>query len=70
MSRKSNKMQIRVHPNRTDQVLHVSTTGHFGKLRLTINPIRETGVPLSPSTDIKAYWVDVLVRAQAAVQSM
>lgn len=70
MARRSNELSIRVHPNRTDEHITIRSSGHFGKLQLRFNPIYERNVPLSPSTDLKAYWTDVLVRAQAAIQSM
>jgi hypothetical protein len=70
MARRSNKLKISVHPNRTNENVTFNATGAFGKLQLRIPPSYLRGIPLSPSTDVKAYWNDVLVKVQAAILSM
>lgn len=70
MARRSNKLTIRVHPNRTNENITFNATGSFGKLVLRIPPSYIKGTTLSPSTDEKAYWTDVITKVQAAILSM
>lgn len=70
MAQRSNKMTIRVHPNRTSQNVVFSTTGHFGKLRLTIGPQYMPNQQLVTGPDAKAYWNAILVAVQAKLLSL
>lgn len=70
MAVRSNKITIRVTPNRRQQTMKISATGRFGKTSLTITPKYTAGQTLSPTTDFKAYWNDALVKAQAIVLSL
>jgi hypothetical protein len=70
VTQRSDKITIRVKPNRRDQTMTISATGRFGKTSLTIQPHYTSGQTLSPTTDRKAYWNDVLVKAQAIVLSL
>lgn len=70
MARRANKITIRVTPSRYQQNMVISATGRYGKTSLTI-PLHYTqGQTQSPTTDNKAYWNDVLVKAQAIVLSL
>lgn len=70
MASRANKFTIRVVPSRRAQVMSLRATGRFGKTSLTIPLTYAQGQTLSPSADAKAYWTDVLVKAQAIVLSM
>jgi hypothetical protein len=70
MATRSNKITIRVTPARRQQTMSIRATGRFGKVSLSIPPHYTTGQTLSPATDEKAYWNDVLVKAQAIVLSL
>lgn len=70
MATRANKITIRVVPSRRNQSMSLSASGRFGKTSLTITPHYQQGQNLSPTTDEKAYWNDVLVKAQAIVLSL
>lgn len=70
MARTSNTLTIRVRPSRTSETINFRATGHFGKLVLRLPPTYLHGETLSPTTDKKAYWNDVIVKVQAAILSM
>jgi len=70
MSRRSNKLTVRVHPNRTNQNVTFNTTGHFGKLRLTLGPVYMPNQTLVTGPDAKLYWNAVLVAVQAKLLSL
>jgi hypothetical protein len=70
MATRSNKITIRVTPARRQETISFRASGRFGKTSLTIPPQFHTGVTLSPTTDEKAYWNDVLVKVQAYVLSL
>jgi hypothetical protein len=70
MARRSNKLVIRVLPNRTNENVTFGATGHFGKLVLGIPATYIKGTTLSPTTDKKAYWNDVLIKVQAKILSL
>jgi len=70
MATRGTKITIRVEPQTRQQTMVIRATGRFGKTSLTIPPTYTKGQTLSPTTDEKAYWNDVLVKAQAIVLSM
>lgn len=70
MATRANKLTIRVTPSRRQQTISFRASGRFGKTSLAIVPQYHTGVNLSPTTDEKAYWNDVLVKVQAYVLSL
>lgn len=70
MTDRANKITIRVKPSRRQQTISFRASGRFGKTSLTIPPQYHQGVTLSPTTDEKAYWNDVLVKVQAYVLSL
>ena len=70
MASRANKITIRVTPSRRQETITFRASGRFGKTSLTINPQYHTGVTLSPTTDEKAYWNDVLVKVTAYVLSL
>lgn len=70
MATRANKLTIRVVPAKTQETISFRASGRFGKTSLIINPQYHTGVTLSPATDEKAYWNDVLVKVQAYVLSL
>lgn len=70
MASRANKITIRVTPNRRLESITFRASGRFGKTSLIIPPQYHTGVTLSPTTDNKAYWNDVLVKVQAYVLSL
>lgn len=70
MARRSNKMTIRVHPNRTNQNVTFSCTGHFGALRLSLGPIYMVNQTLVTGPDEKAYWSAILTAVQAKILSL
>lgn len=70
VARNSNKFTIRVSPSRTQEAIVFRTTGRFGKTVLSLGPIYMPGQTLSPATDAKGYWNDVLVKVQAKLLSM
>jgi hypothetical protein len=70
MARRANKLTIRVTPSTHQETVVFSATGRFGKTSLTIPPQYHTGVTLSPTTDEKAYWNDILVKVTAYVLSL
>ena len=70
MAPRANKVTIRVTPTRHQETISFRASGRFGKTSLTIPPQYHTGVILSPTTDEKAYWNDVLVKVQAYVLSL
>lgn len=70
MARRANKLTIRVHPNRTNENISFNATGSFGRLVLRIPATYIKGTTLSPTTDEKAYWNDVLIKVQAKILSL
>lgn len=70
MAPRANKITIRVTPTRHQETISFRASGRFGKTSLTIPPQYHTGVTLSPTSDEKAYWNDVLVKVQAYVLSL
>ena len=70
MTTRSNKLTIRVTPNRRQETISYRASGRFGKTSLIIPPQYHTGITLSPTSDAKAYWNDVLVKVQAYVLSL
>ena len=70
MAPRANKITIRVTPSRRQETISFRASGRFGKTSLQIAPQYHTGVTLSPTTDEKAYWNDVLVKVQAYVLSL
>ena len=70
MASRANKTTIRVTPSRRQETITFRASGRFGKTSLAIVPQYHTGVTLSPTTDEKAYWNDVLVKVQAYVLSL
>lgn len=70
MASRANKLTIRVTPNKRQETITFRASGRFGKTALTIGPQYHTGVTLSPTSDEKAYWNDVLVKVQAYVLSL
>lgn len=70
MTARANKLTIRVTPSRRQETISFRASGRFGKTSLIIVPQYHTGVALSPTTDEKAYWNDVLVKVQAYVLSL
>jgi hypothetical protein len=70
MASRANKITIRVTPARRQETISFRASGRFGKTSLTISPQYHKGVTLSPTTDEKAYWNDVLVKVQAYVLSL
>jgi hypothetical protein len=70
MATRANKITIRVIPSRRQETISFRASGRFGKTSLTIAPQYHQGVTLSPTTDEKAYWNDVLVKVQAYVLSL
>ena len=70
MAERANKITIRVTPNRRQQKMVIRASGRFGKTSLIIPPNYTLGQTISPTTDEKAYWNDVLVKAQAIVLSL
>lgn len=70
MTSRANKLTIRVTPNRRQETISYRASGRFGKTSLIIPPQYHTGVTLSPTSDEKAYWNDVLVKVTAYVLSL
>jgi len=70
MAGRANKLTIHVTPNRRQETITFRASGRFGKTSLAIPPQYHMGVTLSPTTDEKAYWNDVLVKVQAYVLSL
>ena len=70
MTARANKITIRVTPSRRQETISFRASGRFGKTSLQIAPQYHTGQTLSPTTDEKAYWNDVLVKVQAYVLSL
>ena len=70
MAPRANKITIRVTPSRHQETISFRASGRFGKTSLTIVHQYHTGVTLSPTSDEKAYWNDVLVKVQAYVLSL
>lgn len=70
MATRANKITIRVTPNRRQETISFRASGRFGKTSLIIPPQYHTGLTLSPTSDEKAYWNDVLVKVQAYVLSL
>ena len=70
MTSRANKLTIRVTPNRRQETISFRASGRFGKTSLIIPPQYHTGVTLSPTSDEKAYWNDVLVKVTAYVLSL
>ena len=70
MADRAHKLTIRVTPSRRQETISFRATGRSGKTSLTIPPQYHKGVALSPTSDEKAYWNDVLVRVQAYVLSL
>ena len=70
MATRANKITIRVIPSRRQETISFRASGRFGKTSLVIAPQYHQGVTLSPTTDEKAYWNDVLVKVQAYVLSL
>jgi hypothetical protein len=70
MASRANKITIRVTPTRHQETISFRASGRFGKTSLAIPPQYHQGVTLSPTTDEKAYWNDVLVKVQAYVLSL
>jgi len=70
MTQRANKLTIRVTPSRRQETITFRASGRFGKTSLAIVPQYHTGITLSPTTDEKAYWNDVLVKVQAYVLSL
>jgi hypothetical protein len=70
MAGRSNKMTIRVHPNRTNQNVTFQCTGHFGRLSVGVGPIYMPAQTLVTGPDAKLYWNAVLVAVQAKLLSL
>jgi len=70
MTQRANKLTIRVTPSRRQETITFRASGRFGKTSLAIVPQYHTGITLSPTTDEKAYWNDILVKVQAYVLSL
>jgi hypothetical protein len=70
MPPRANKLTVRVTPSRRQETISFRASGRFGKTSLAIPPQYHQGVTLSPTTDAKAYWNDVLVKLQAYVLSL
>jgi len=70
MAGRANKLTISVKPSRRQETIVFRASGRFGSTSLVIPPQYHTGVTLSPTTDEKAYWNDVLVKVQAYVLSL
>jgi len=70
MAARSNKITIRVTPNRHTQNMSLRASGRFGAVSLSIPPSYQQGQALSSATDRKTYWNAVLVLAQAMVLSL
>ena len=70
MAGRANKITISVTPNRRTEKIVFRASGRFGATSLIIPPQYHTGLTLSPTSDEKAYWNDVLVKVQAYVLSL
>ena len=70
MAAHSNKLTISVTPYRRTQKITFRASGRFGGTSLIIPPQYHAQLTLSPTTDEKAYWNDVLVKVQAYVLSL
>ncbi len=70
MAAGSNKITIRVKPNRRNENIVFSTTGHFGSTRLNMGPIYMNGEPLTAATDAKLYWTVILESVKAKLLSL